>query len=102
MKGSNLLAFLGGAIVGGAIALLLAPQSGEKTREQIRDFVEDGIDDVKDFAGRTVSQAKHAVNKGAQEARHVINKGASVARGAVCREEKKAEKVLHEVEEAIE
>ena len=29
--------FFGGALVGGAAALLLAPQSGEETRSQIRD-----------------------------------------------------------------
>ena len=36
MKGSHVAAFLIGAIAGGVAALLYAPQSGKKTRKQIR------------------------------------------------------------------
>ncbi|MCM1036185.1 MAG: YtxH domain-containing protein [Bacteroides sp.] len=40
MKGINLvLAAAGGAIVGAAIALLYAPEKGEKTRRHVVDFV---------------------------------------------------------------
>lgn len=40
MKGINLvLAAAGGVIVGAAIALLYAPEKGEKTRRNIVDFV---------------------------------------------------------------
>ncbi|MCM1032380.1 MAG: YtxH domain-containing protein [Odoribacter sp.] len=40
MKGLNIaLAALGGAIVGAAAALLLAPQEGKRTRSQIREFI---------------------------------------------------------------
>lgn len=40
MKGLQIaVAALGGAIVGAAAALLLAPQEGKETRAQIRDFI---------------------------------------------------------------
>lgn len=40
MKALQLVAAaLGGALVGAAAALLLAPQSGKQTREEITDFV---------------------------------------------------------------
>lgn len=101
MKGSNLLAFLGGAIAGAAVALLLAPQSGKETREQIKDFVDDSMDDVKDFTERAVNQVKKAVDKGAKEARYAINKGAATAKDVVCKGEKKMGKVLDEVEDVL-
>lgn len=42
MKTLNLVvAALGGALVGAAAALLLAPQSGSKTRDDIADFIKE-------------------------------------------------------------
>ena len=35
-RGNTLLAFIAGAVAGAAAALLMAPDSGEKTRERIR------------------------------------------------------------------
>lgn len=54
--GTALAAFAVGALVGAAVALLLAPQSGQETRERLRDFAReaeerlrrrsfDGVDD---------------------------------------------------------
>lgn len=37
---SIVAAFIGGAVVGGALALLLAPESGKDTRQKIADFLE--------------------------------------------------------------
>ncbi len=42
--------FLIGGAVGAGIALLLAPQSGKKTRKQIRDMAEDITDQATDYA----------------------------------------------------
>lgn len=36
-----LIAFLGGAIAGAAVALLFAPESGKETRQKIKRFAED-------------------------------------------------------------
>ena len=35
--GNSLLAFIAGAMAGAAVALLIAPESGEKTRMRIKD-----------------------------------------------------------------
>jgi gas vesicle protein len=54
-----LLAFLGGAVVGGAAAMLLAPRSGAETRRKIADLAEQG----KGKAERVpvaVREARHA------------------------------------------
>lgn len=42
--------FLIGAAVGAGVALLLAPQSGKKTRRQIRGIAEDLTDQAADYA----------------------------------------------------
>ena len=34
-------AFIGGALIGAAVALLVAPKSGEETRAAIRNYVDD-------------------------------------------------------------
>jgi len=57
--GSMLLAFLGGAVVGGVAALLFAPRSGEQTRKRINEMAETG----KEKAERVpvaVREASHA------------------------------------------
>jgi len=39
---------LAGAVIGGVIALLFAPQSGKETRQMIKEKVGDVVDTVKD------------------------------------------------------
>lgn len=38
--GAIIAAFLGGAVVGGIVALLLAPESGADMRKKVTDFLE--------------------------------------------------------------
>lgn len=54
---SNLLiAFTLGGLVGAGLALLFAPQSGEKTRRKIKDAYEDAKDGISDYADRIKSR----------------------------------------------
>ncbi len=48
MKGDNLFAFLGGALVGACAALLFAPSSGEETRKKIKDTVDKEYQSLKE------------------------------------------------------
>ncbi|WP_158748736.1 YtxH domain-containing protein [Acidobacterium sp. S8] len=58
-----------GVVAGAAVALLYAPQAGEKTRKQVRRRLEDAGDYVKDTADTISDRANKAykVSKGAVE-----------------------------------
>lgn len=45
-----LISFLIGGIVGAGLALLLAPQTGKRTRKQIAEMAEDVVDFTSDYA----------------------------------------------------
>ncbi|GHU99598.1 hypothetical protein FACS1894159_03880 [Bacteroidia bacterium] len=51
MKNQSLFAFFAGVIAGGAVALLLAPESGEKTRRKIGKFISDERDKLVEAIG---------------------------------------------------
>jgi len=63
--GAFLAGFMIGGLVGAAVALLLAPQSGEETRTLIR---EKSIE-LKDKATETAEEALHRAEKTLEEAR---------------------------------
>ena len=48
--GTVLISFLIGGIIGAGVALLLAPQSGKKTRRQILDAADDVREQASDYA----------------------------------------------------
>ena len=57
-----LLAFAGGALLGAGVALLFAPRSGRKTRQELADMAEETLDKAHDLgrdAARTVEEARH-------------------------------------------
>lgn len=56
MKGLPLvIAAVGGALVGAAAALLLAPQKGSDTREAIKNFVRSHVPGIKDHELNTLA-----------------------------------------------
>ena len=65
-SGACLVSFLFGASVGAAAALLLAPESGERTRRRIRRAAEDAqdyIEDVGDRIGEKADEARRNIEK---------------------------------------
>lgn len=47
-----LFSFLAGGLIGAGLALIFAPQSGKKTRKQIREFAEDVKEQAAGYAER--------------------------------------------------
>ena len=47
-----LVSFLAGGLVGAGLALLFSPQSGKKTRAQIREYADDIKDQAVEYAGK--------------------------------------------------
>ena len=52
------IGFLGGAVIGGVIALLFAPKSGKETRRMIMDKTGEIVDVVKDKTEKVVDTVK--------------------------------------------
>jgi gas vesicle protein len=63
------IGLLAGAVIGGVIALLYAPQSGKETRQMIREKTGNAVDAIKEKAGDvidTVKETASEVNKKGQ------------------------------------
>jgi len=77
-KNSNFfLGFILGAVMGGAIALLLAPSSGEENIKKIKDcFNEnrDKLDDLKDNIESYMTKGKDYIDTKAETLRSTIEK----------------------------
>jgi gas vesicle protein len=75
------VSFLAGGIAGAAVALLLAPQSGQGTREIMERKINDATDSVRELKGRMVEKLHDA----ADSAREL--KDRTIRRGQEMREE---------------
>ena len=62
MKTDNLFTFLGGVLVGAAVAILFAPESGEETRKKIKDTFDKEYKGLKDKINSLESRAKAAAD----------------------------------------
>jgi gas vesicle protein len=69
--GSTLMGFALGAVVGAGLALLLAPESGKKTRERLASTARRWSED----AGHTIDQARDTVTELGTDAKFAIKAG---------------------------
>ena len=72
-------AFLGGAILGGIVALLFAPKSGAETRSMIRDFVEDELEEAKRKARQAREYVDEEIDKYTKKARTAVEEIQEIA-----------------------
>ena len=63
-QGAVGLAFVIGGLAGAAVALLLAPQSGRKSREQVRGYAQRAEEHVHELADKATDVMDQAVDKG--------------------------------------
>jgi gas vesicle protein len=71
-------AFAIGVGAGAALGVLFAPQSGEDTREYLRDTAQDTLDDAVSRGKTVIRRARKNLN----EAREFVNDAADTAQGA--------------------
>ena len=87
--GSVLLAFLAGATAGAVAALLLAPQSGRDSREQLRSYARRTEEGIRDLADRAGELWEDAVDKGkefVEEKKTILTEALDAGREAMRRE----------------
>ena len=83
------LAFVTGGLAGAAVALLLAPQSGRKSREQVRGYARRAEEHVHELADKATDVMDQAVDKGhefVQEKKIVLAEAVEAGRVAMSRE----------------
>jgi gas vesicle protein len=88
--GTGIGCFLVGVGIGGAVALLFAPKSGEQTRKLIAKKAEEGRDyvsskgrELKDQAGDMVEKGKDLVNRQRDRLADVLGAGKEAARNTL-------------------
>lgn len=80
------LAFLSGGLVGAAVALLLAPQSGRDSREQLRGYARRAEENIHELADKAAEVFEQTVDKGREfieEKQAVLSEAVKVGRNAM-------------------
>lgn len=96
--GAFLVGFVLGGLVGAAVALLLAPQSGEETRK----YISDKSIELKTTAGETAQQARERAEAAAAEARVRAEEFSKAAKERADEIKKRGQEVLEQQKSKIE
>jgi len=83
------LAFVAGGLLGAAMALLLAPQSGRQSREQLRGYARRTEERVHGLADKATEGVEQVLNKGREfikDKQAVMTEAVEVGRAAMHRE----------------
>jgi gas vesicle protein len=83
------LAFVGGGLVGAAMALLWTPQSGRESREQVRGYGQRAEEQVHELADTAAQALDQAVDKGREfikDKQTVVTEAIEAGRAAMSRE----------------
>ncbi|HET9844415.1 MAG TPA: YtxH domain-containing protein [Nitrospira sp.] len=92
--GGAVFAFLGGAALGAIAALLLAPQSGRATRDQLRGYArkaEDALREAANEAGQRLEEAVHEGKEYVEARKSVLREAFEAGREAMKREQTRSE-----------
>jgi gas vesicle protein len=87
------LAFVTGGLAGAVVALLLAPQSGRESREQVRGYArraEEQAHELADIATQAVDQAVDKGREFVQEKKSVLTEAFEAGRTAMTRERERS------------
>lgn len=88
-QGAVGLAFVIGGLAGAAVALLLAPQSGRQSREQVRRYARRAEKQVHELADKATDVMDQAVDKGHEfikDKQTVVAEAVEAGRAAMSRE----------------
>lgn len=77
--GTTFLAFALGAAIGGGLALLTAPRSGEETREKLQDM----MDGTRSKLNEMTEEAETRVKKAVQEGKDMLGENADLIKAAI-------------------
>jgi gas vesicle protein len=67
------LGLLAGAVIGGVVALLYAPQSGKETRQLVKDKTSDVVNAVKDKTGEVIDTVKDAASEAGRRGQAAVH-----------------------------
>jgi gas vesicle protein len=67
------IGILCGAVIGGTIALLYAPQSGKETRKMIKDKTIDIVDAAKEKTGNIIDSVKETASEAGRKGQAAIH-----------------------------